>query len=235
MTKLASIAAGATALILVSLPAQAVVITYDHDFDSDGVPTSMVDGANVNSFNSGLFDWSDGNAAPTVNATGGGFHLVTGDLSGRYAAPFISDGPAAGTDDPTQYFSVPSNSSSGSAEFVFTQTYNYFGLLWGSIDAYNSITFLLNGLEVVAFSGSDVINPSPANGNQTAPGTNTYVNFFQLDSFDSVILSSNGYAFESDNMAVAQIPEPSTLGLFAIGLIGVGLMGQRRRRSRNTV
>ena len=131
--------------------------------------------------------------------------------------------------------SVPSSSSSGTLSLVLNTTFNYFGLFWGSIDAYNSIAFLLNGAEVASFGGSAVTSPNAANGNQTAPGTNTYVNFLDLGDFNEVRFSSNGYAFEFDNIALANIggggsaiPEPATLGLFGLGFIGLAFAARRR-------
>jgi len=218
-----TLAAAATTLLMAG-SANAVVIDFAHTWDGDNVPTSSVSGANVNSFNSGVSDWSGSD--PVSSSTLNPFNVVTGSVSGQYAAPHITDGSAAGTDDPTPYYTVPRVEGSDSLTLEFGDAYNYFGLFWGSIDDYNTIEFLLDGLSVASFDGNGVTNP--ADGNQQAPSTNTYVNFSDL-TYDEVRFSSSQFAFEFDNIAVAQVPEPAALGMFGVGLLGLGLTYRRRK------
>ena len=52
------------------------------------------------------------------------------------------------------------------------------------------------------------------------------------ESFDKVVLASTGMAFEVDNLAVGNqpVPEPATMLLFGMGLLG--LAGMTRKRTK---
>ncbi|MDA3922060.1 MAG: PEP-CTERM sorting domain-containing protein [Salinisphaera sp.] len=206
--------------LTVATSANATTINFNSTPNSNGVPMTNVVGATTVDFDSGC-----GYAGCTGN-----YAIVSGSQSGRYAAPATGSGA-----DSTPYLSIPKNGGSGSATFALGSTANYFGLLWGSVDDYNSIDFLLGNTVVDSYTGSDVITPNAANGNQLAPSTNVFVNFMEVPLFDAVRLSSTQYAFESDNHAfgligdTADVPEPGNLLLFGLGL--AGLFYARRRRS----
>ncbi len=209
-------------LAISSYAEAAVTINYNTMLDSDGVLTTVYAPTTVYDFSSdpGLV---------------GNYALVTGSLTNKYAAPY-NDVLMAGPDT-TPYLSVPEPISDGvgSAVLSFGTSYDYFGLFWGSIDSYNTLQFLdidgNNETVLHSFTGDDIANP--ANGNQSAPYTNSYVNFLGLDDYNAVRFTSMQFAYEVDNVAVGNVvPVPGSLWLTSLGLAGLGMI--RRRRAHST-
>ncbi len=199
--------------LCVALMGSAAQATVIHTVELPDVYTSQVAGATT-------VDFESGTCSPYWSCTGiGNGQVVIGNQSGVYASPF-------GIDD--HYLTV----GTGAASLQLDHAYDYFGLFWGSIDTYNHLSFYLGDAWVDTFSGSE-LPPLQADGNQIAWTSNRYVNFFFTDGalFDRVVLTSTGNAFESDNHAVATVtvPEPGTLALLAVGLLGIGV---RRRVPR---
>ena len=197
----------------------APTITYDYAYDAtNDVLTTPYSGMLVETFDSPM---------PAGWARTGGA-IVSGSVSGEYAAPYNSGVMTA--PDATNYLTVPvSPAPSGSASFTFGDTHDYLGLFWGSMDSYNTIDFLNNNFLVASYTGDDLTNP--ADGNQSAPSTNVYVNFLNMPVFDEVVFSSSQYAFEIDNVAVgttpATVPAPGALVLAGLG---TGLVRLIRKR-----
>lgn len=173
----------------------------------------------------------------TFSGTGTGTASLP-NVPGLYAVPFISgdngtlfgnsqaDGP-----DEAQYLTT----GIGQVTLQLDKYHQYFGLLWGSVDDYNTLSFYDGDTFLFNFTGLDV--SSLANGNQGIDGT-FYVNINSSDAFNRVVASSTGYAFEFDNVALAydpislpirgEVPEPGTLTLLGLGLFA-GITARRRR------
>lgn len=153
--------------------------------------------------------------------------IVNGSISGKYAAPY-----GVGAVDASNYISVPNPVSNGSVMVQLGHLYNYFGLWWGSVDGYNTLSFYNGNTLVASITGQDATRASAANGNQSAPSTNLYVNIFDLPSFDSFQMKSTSYAFEADNIAVGNtmpVPEPSTMVLIGLGMFCIVIYSKRRQ------
>jgi hypothetical protein len=204
-------------LALAASVAQAGII---QTVENAGIYTTQVAGATT-------VNWNDYSCGAYTSCTGDG-HLVTGSVSGRYASPY-------GVTD--TYLTVPYNYSAGAVSLTTPGSYNYFGLYWGSLDLYNSIHFYDGGSLVGSYSGADIFSLM-ANGGQSSWASNRYVNFLFTDGdlFDRIVLVSTNWAFESDNHAFGNattaVPEPGTLAMFGLGLIGLGMMARRRQAAR---
>jgi hypothetical protein len=176
--------------------------------------TTQVEGASV-------FDFDTG--AKPAGYSGEGWVLPS-SVNGMAAAP-------AG--DNTPYLSVAFPNSSGIETFQAAAgtSYNYFGLYWGSIDDYNKLRFYSGDTLIASVSGLNVLQTGATLGDQISAGSNRYVNFFfGGESFDRIEFETTNFAFESDNHAVASVPEPATSALLGTGI--AAFMYMRRRREK---
>lgn len=198
----------------VAFPASASIITTTTP--STNPPAnglmSTVAGVTTERFN--------GTVGTTARNFSGG-QIVQGSSANAYAAP---------NGDTSNYYIVGTPSSfTGTATFTPGGSYSYFGLYWGSIDTYNKISFFNGATDVGDFTGAAF---PPATGDNSAPNTNEYVNFFFSPgtSYTSVQLSTSQANFEFDNIAYgnAPVPEPASLALLGAGILGVGMMSRRR-------
>lgn len=163
----------------------------------------------------------DGAACADVSYGTSAGSITTGSVSGVTAQPpgstgnYLTVGPTIGTP-----VAITINAGAD---------YNYFGLLAGSLDSYNTIQLTLTDSSLLSFTGSQLA----AAANQSATGNQQqgiYWNIFLGESvyFNQITLSSTQNAFESDNHAFAKVPLPATLGLLGLGLLWLGAIGRRR-------
>ncbi|HEY1601307.1 MAG TPA: hypothetical protein VGG64_17020 [Pirellulales bacterium] len=208
----------------------------------DDLPAGAVGGTAANA--SGSADGGSIGVAFTPDA-----QAVSGSSSGYYAAPYLSGdngtafGQGAGQDG-TQYITSGSDgdgTTSSAVTLLFNGPQEYLGLLWGSVDLYNTLNFYNGSTFVGSISGGDV--NAVANGDQGANGT-YYVNINSALPFDTVVAVSTQYAFEFDNVAYAGgqanpsavgltvAPEPGSLIVWSLlGLTIGGTSWRRRNRS----
>ena len=227
---------GLTIGVLLAASPLAKAITFTIGGAVGGAPT----GANYLNFD----DLSLGDHAGTTTAGPTGSATVTtwpdaqavqGALSGKYAAPFLSGGNGVGFGngngaDTTTY--LTSGIIPGEVSLAFAGDQQYFGLLWGSIDLYNTLSFYDGATLLGSVTGGQVL--AGANGNQGINGT-LYVNINTDVGFNRVVATSSSYAFEFDNVAynatplASNVPDGGSLmGVFGLALIGMAGIARRR-------
>lgn len=167
--------------------------------------------------------------------TGSGVVDPAADLANTYKTPGTDTGNA-GNVYSYNVVSPIDNPSGATSPMDVTGLNNAFEFYWGSVDDYNQIDFYDGGSMVASLTGVDAMNLATVAGvtfHPTAAGGGTNYNFdgyFSFAgvkglSFDEVKLSSsNGVAFE-----FAAVPEPSTLALLGLGIIGFGFAVRRKR------
>ena len=142
------------------------------------------------------------NGVIQVSFTGDG-GVVQGETV-DYARPVLSGGNGLGFgpggtnqpngEDSTNYLIT----GLGSATLTFNSPQVYFGLLWGSVDASNTLTFYSGNNVVGTITGADVL--ALPIGDQGVLGT-TYVNITSTVPFDRVVATTGIRTFEFDNVA----------------------------------
>jgi hypothetical protein len=223
-------------------PAIASASPFTHVSSVGGAPT----GVTKENFDNLIL----GTLSPQVTGTGISVQIqpdaavVLGSVSGVYAAPNLSGGNGlgfgpGGTDqadgaNATPYLTSGSTGSLANAAISLTLPFDakYIGLLWGSVDGYNTLSFYDSTDTLIGqITGADVA--ALPNGDQGPQGTR-YVNINSNVEFRKVVATSTQFAFEFDNVAfndrpiIIETPEPGTLAILGTALLGLGAIRRRR-------
>ncbi|QDV39070.1 PEP-CTERM sorting domain-containing protein [Tautonia plasticadhaerens] len=168
---------------------------------------------------------------------------AVGTYSAAAPGGMIVSADAYGGAYQTQYLAVGNQSlPTTSITLDLAGPATYFGFYFGAIDALNTVD-IFDGAELVASITRATILPllggDPDYFGNPNTGENTgepyvYVNVVATSgTFDRVLFSNpSGTGLESDNHSVQVVPEPSSLAIAGIGLLGVGGATLRRRRRR---
>lgn len=174
--------------------------------------------------------WSTAGSSVDVSFTAPDSGVVLGSADNVYAAPYLSGGNGTGFGsqpdgaDATNYLTT----GTGSVTLDFGVELTYLGLLWGSVDDYNTLSFYNGAVLVGSFTGVDVLGLP--DGDQGLNGS-VYVNFNDVDGvFTKVVLTSTTNAFEIDNVAINHVSVPDSGATVAlVGLALLGLAALRRK------
>ena len=203
MNKLLAALAALPLATFAAAPAHAIGVTLGEGF----IPGSAV----TEDFSSGVD--AVGSWSPSVG-------YAFADLSGEHVLPFSVD--------TGRYAFVTAGLSP--VTLTLAGDMQYFGLLRGTIDNYNTISFYNDGVLVASYTGTDIaaLAGVPDTGSAVV-----YANFWASagEVFDTVVFASTQNSFEFDNVRVAPTPLPAALGLFGSAIVGMGAFGLRRRRT----
>ncbi|MEH1864967.1 MAG: PEP-CTERM sorting domain-containing protein [Nostoc sp.] len=202
---------GTTAVVISANPASAITLQVNTGPFSSYANTKTV------TFDDGTANDPNGFVTYSNITT----NIVQGSVSGQYASPY---------GDNTKFLTIAPKDKNvaGNSGFVnlnFKEAVNYFGFYAGSLDDYNFVDIYKGNQLIKTFSGADVPT-AIANGSWTSSDANKFINIIADtgETFDRVVMRSNGVAFETDNHAyrLASVPEPSAmLGVLAIGACGM--------------
>jgi hypothetical protein len=217
-----------TCLLLLGATAKANPVSIQVELYGLPSPSQQVTALTIPSFDIGSrsFTLNKGSANGSVSvtiATDAREGVVSGLQSGLHAAPVAGGSPTVPMYWTAPYFST----GTGSVILTFSRAQTYLGLLWGSIDRGNRITFnRITGNHVATIAtitGEDIYKAAAYKGPEGSQGYggSYYVLLNDLDgTFNQIVLSSSVISFEAADIqysgamvTVAAIPEPAGIAL----------------------
>jgi hypothetical protein len=223
------IALGLSVVVAVELMTGSAVFAGTYDFGNFTITatnsqlTSTYPGADT------FVDSSD------LAAYSGSYTNSVATITGGLLNPAGSTNPDSGINTSISNYLAAENNVP--ITISFTSNKKYFGLLWGSVDPTNTVSFFENNTPVANFTGAQLeSNSNVALQYYSAPGS--FVDFVADSSafkFNQVVLSDNSEPFESANYATSGVPEPSTWAMMLLGFAGLGFAGYRQTKRKDDV
>lgn len=168
--------------------------------------------------------------SPSILTLAGNAYLVTGgatDISAPYfsgsTAAYFGESPTTGN-DASQFVGVEIG---GSATLSFSTPQTYFGILWGSVDVGNLLSFYNSEDNFIGSIAGENVPGAPLDG-QLDPNNTIYVNITSTTPFSKIVATSSVNSFEFDDVAYAVVPEPASTVLFSGGLFMLGFVLRRK-------
>ena len=190
----------------VGITPQSTLVFDNAPFAKDSSVANSFAGYGV-TFSSPVF--YDGNTSP--NFGGCSFNDMSGDCISNFSA-------ASGNFSPPATFSIFFSTVQTSAAFALVTDNN-----------------LSNNTTFRAFKGASLVEAqafTTGSGNGQNALVPNFYGFYNTSGFDSIVLTFTGTNLAViDNIQFASIPEPSTIGLLALGLSGFAAFARRRRSS----
>lgn len=206
---------------------------------ASAVSVSLIDGSVQGPGNRADEFASGFNGTTPAGATwSGAAPVVTpppGSIFNRFESPFNNTSL-----QPTQtYFAVGGQVGDNGGPSPMTLTFDtpqsQLDLLWGSIDSYNTLTFLDGENVLTTFEGGDIIAAFPAlagdpdaQGNFEQVALLSFVSDDQESPFSAVRFTSDTAAFEF-GLQVEPIPLPAAVWMLLTAMAGLGFVSSRRK------
>jgi hypothetical protein len=174
-------------------------------------------GCFINVANAGLIIVEHGTGQKFTNVAGAITFYDWDGINDTSIAATTLNGTADGGSNPGSGNWYSLWNSGESVDVQFNGLTSYFGMYWDSIDSYNFVDF---------YSGTNLLTTMTGGTQVNTSGFIDFTADTTADQFDRVVLRSNSGAFEFDNFAATAssstaVSAPSTLAIFALGLMGL--------------